>query len=113
MGKDLGYPTANIKVSDEDKLIPANGVYAVKVIHNNSIYGGMLNIGNNPSIAGAAWSIEVHIFNFSNSIYGEELTVEFVSRMRNEEKFDTLDDLIAQLKVDEISSKEILKSKTS
>jgi riboflavin kinase/FMN adenylyltransferase len=113
MGKDLGYPTANIKVSDEDKLIPANGVYAVKVIHNNSIYGGMLNIGNNPSISGAVWSIEVHIFNFSNSIYGEELTVEFVSRMRNEEKFDTLDDLIAQLKVDEISSKEILKSKTN
>jgi len=110
MGKDLGYPTANIKVNDNDKLIPANGVYTVNVIYQNIIYGGMMNIGNNPTIDGAKWSIEVNIFNFNKTIYGEELTIEFISRMRNEEKFDSLEALISQLKVDEIMAKAILKS---
>ncbi len=108
MGKALGFPTANILVEDAEKLIPANGIYAVKVKYLENEYGGMCSIGNNPTIEGAKWSMEVNIFDFYKTIYGEVITLNFLSRMREEEKFESLADLINQLGKDEIAAKNIL-----
>lgn len=108
LGKAIGYPTANIEIEDKDKLIPANGIYAVKVKHQNSIYGGMLSIGNNPTIKNAKWSIEVNIFDFDKTIYGNELTIYFIAHMRDEVKFESMEDLKAQLKKDESEARDIL-----
>ena len=93
-------PTANILISDTYKLIPLDGVYAVKVKHNNIVYNGMLNIGNNPTVAGKDRSVEVNIFDFDNDIYEQEISIYFVERMRNEEKFSGLEALKLQLAKD-------------
>lgn len=108
LGKTIGYPTANIEVVNNDKLIPANGIYAVKIKHFDINYDGMLSIGNNPTIANAKWSIEVNIFDFDKTIYGDELTIYFIARMRDEVKFGDLNDLKMQLKADESEAKGIL-----
>ena len=104
LGRTIGYPTANISVSDTFKLIPADGVYAVNVKHNNKMYGGMLNIGNNPTVEGKGRSVEVNIFDFANDIYGDEITVYFIERMRDEEKFANLEELKKQLAKDKASA---------
>jgi riboflavin kinase / FMN adenylyltransferase len=109
LGKEIGYPTANIEVDDIDKLIPANGIYAVNVQYLDTIYDGMLSIGNNPTIENAKWSIEVNIFEFNKTIYGDELTIYFIARMRDEVKFDDLNDLKLQLKTDESEARGILR----
>ena len=108
LGKTIGYPTANIEVVNNDKLIPAYGIYAVKIKHFDINYDGMLSIGNNPTIANAKWSIEVNIFDFDKTIYGDELTIYFIARMRDEVKFGDLNDLKMQLKADESEAKGIL-----
>ncbi len=110
LGATLGFPTANIEVNDKAKLIPANGVYAALVNIDNLTYKAMLNIGNSPTINNASWSFEVHIIDFDKNIYGETLTVYFVERLRDEIKFDSLDNLILQIKKDEIKVKLILNS---
>ncbi|MEO6904124.1 MAG: bifunctional riboflavin kinase/FAD synthetase [Bacteroidia bacterium] len=97
IGRTIGYPTANIEVNDVYKLIPDDGIYAVKVIHQNSSYRGMLSIGNNPTVEGKGRSIEVNIFEFDKSIYEESVTIQFIARLRNEEKFDSLKALKNQL----------------
>lgn len=102
MGKTLGYPTANIQVSNPIKLIPADGVYAVFVWVQNKKYGGMLNIGNNPTIPGKGRSIEVNIFNFNETIYNQSIRIEFVDKLRDELKFNTLEDLKTQLHKDKL-----------
>lgn len=108
LGRTIGYPTANIFVNDKYKLIPADGVYTVKVRHNNVMYGGMLNIGNNPTIEGKGRSIEVHIFNFNKDVYGDEITVYFIQRIRDEKKFKGMEELKEQLKSDREKSLVIL-----
>lgn len=100
LGRTIGYPTANIEVDNAFKLIPTDGVYAVWVWHNNIKYGGMLNIGNNPTIENKGRSIEVNIFNFSQEIYDENITIEFALKLRNEEKFNGLEALKNQLAID-------------
>ena len=109
LGKEIGYPTANIEVDDIDKLIPANGIYAVNVQYLDTIYDGMLSVGNNPTIENAKWSIEVNIFEFNKTIYGDELTIYFIARMRDEVKFNDLNDLKLQLKTDESEARGILR----
>ena len=99
-GNVLGYPTANIQVNDPFKLIPGNGVYAVQVEYSGKTYGGMLNIGDNPTFDDASWSIEVNIFNFNEDIYGQQLRLYFVERMRDELKFDSSKQLRQQLDQD-------------
>ena len=103
LGRRIGYPTANIEVEEPHKLIPPDGVYAVKVRVEGKRYGGMLNIGYRPTISHNVdhHSLEVHIFDFRHDIYSEEIELEFIERVRNEKKFANVDDLIAQLKVDE------------
>lgn len=108
LGRKIGYPTANIAVSNPLKLVPANGVYAVQVIHNNQPYGGMLNIGIRPTVNGTNRTTEVHIFDFDEDIYDQTLQINFVERLRNEQKFAGLDALIAQLKQDEIAARWVI-----
>src|SRR5690606_503001 len=79
LGRELGYPTANLEIDYPHKLVPANGVYAVKALVNGIWYGGMMNIGDNPTIKDKLFSIEVNIFDFNEDIYGQNVTVSMVS----------------------------------
>ena len=102
IGKTIGFPTANIQVNSELKLIPGNGVYAVAVSLKDSDYIGMLNIGNRPTVNDSAdRTIEVHILDFSGEIYAEEITVKFIDKLRDETQFKDLQELQNQLKEDE------------
>lgn len=94
LGRTIGYPTANIFIEDNDKLIPKIGVYAVNVVLKGVRYKGMLNVGTNPTTDfDNKIKIEVNIFDFDKDIYGETLKLEFVKRIRDEEKFANLDEL--------------------
>jgi len=107
-GVQLGFPTANI---DPDKeLVPARGVYAVRVLRNGNCYDGVLNIGVNPTFADPKRSIEVHIFDFQQNIYGETLDILFVDRIRDEACFECPEKLIAQIGLDINRAKEILRA---
>ncbi|MBC3785998.1 bifunctional riboflavin kinase/FAD synthetase [Spirosoma utsteinense] len=101
LGRTIGFPTANMQVDDANKLIPANGVYAVEVDYGGQLLGGMLNIGFRPTVAGTNQTIETYIFDFDKDIYGEHLTLRFRDFLRPEQKFDGLPALVAQLKQDE------------
>ena len=107
-GRKLGFPTANIEVNDEYKLIPKNGIYAVYVHCKKNMYSGMLSIGTNPTFEGKAQTIEVNILDFDQDIYGEHLTLEFVAYLRDEKKFDRMESLIEAIKEDEKISRKIL-----
>jgi len=100
LGRVLGFPTANIDLDSHDKLIPAEGIYAVKVLHENSVYGGMLYIGTRPTVDGSKRTIEVNIFNFERDIYGETLKVSFIKLLRMDSKFQDLESLKNQLHKD-------------
>jgi riboflavin kinase/FMN adenylyltransferase len=109
LGRTIGYPTANIKVDSELKLIPGNGVYAVKVKVKEQWLNGMLNIGVRPTLTQTnAITIEVNIFDFAEDIYGEYLTVQFLSKWRDEKKFDGITELKEQLKKDEETIRNML-----
>lgn len=108
LGRTIGFPTANIQVREIAKLIPSDGVYAVKVYYNEKVFGGMLNIGNRPTVDGTFQTVEVNIFDFDQEIYGENLTVEFLQKLRNEQKFNGLDELKAQIAKDKITCEGIL-----
>ncbi|MDC1105985.1 bifunctional riboflavin kinase/FAD synthetase [Prolixibacteraceae bacterium] len=110
IGRQLHFPTANIRVNDHRKLIPKTGVYAIQVESEDHRYHGMLNVGVRPTLEepDPSPSIEAHIFDFNQEIYGKEITVEFVQRIRDEKKFDSLEALMAQLKDDETACRSIL-----
>jgi len=110
LGRRIGYPTANVEVEEPYKLIPLDGVYAVKVRVEGKSYGGMLNIGYRPTVNHNIdnRSLEVHIFDFNRDIYSEEIELHFITRVRDEQKFANVDDLIAQLKCDEKTIREIV-----
>ncbi len=110
LGRTIGYPTANIIVDDKYKLIPGDGIYAVKIKYEDITFNGMLSIGNNPTIEGKGRSIEVNIFDFDATIYGKDLTIYFIERLRDEMKFSNLEDLKNQLIKDEEDSHRILNS---
>ena len=112
LGRTLGYPTANINVADKYKLIPADGIYAVQVKYKNELYGGMLSIGNNPTVEGKGRSIEVHIFDFDKTIYGDDLTIFFIDRLRDEMKFVTMNDLKKQMQSDKENALRIIENST-
>lgn len=106
IGHSIGYPTANIECHC-DKVIPARGVYAVKVTFNEKEYIGMLNIGYNPTISSLEkLSIEVHILDFEQDIYDHSLTIELYQRMRDEKAFSSKEELISQLDADKIEIRE-------
>ncbi len=110
-GRGLGAPTANIEPELSAKITPGYGVYAVEVIvERGQKYQGVMSIGVNPTFGGHRKSIEVHIFDFDDNIYGTSITVEFVKKIRDEMKFDNPADLSRQIKNDIVQAKEILKN---
>lgn len=101
IGRKIGFPTANIDIEDKFKLVAAGGVYACKAEIDGNIYFGMGNIGTRPTVGINGLVTEIHIFDFDEDIYGKEITIFFIDRIRDEIKFANLDKLKEQLKLDE------------
>ena len=99
IGRQIGFPTANLQL-DVSKLIPKGGVYAVDVMLDNVLFQGMLNIGTRPTLSGQKQTIEVHIIDFEKEIYGDTLIIRFRKRLRDERKFESINELKAQLELD-------------
>ena len=108
IGHELGFPTANLEPDCKEKLIPASGAYAVWAIVDGHRMPAMMNIGTRPTFEGKQQTLEVHILSAVGNLYGQKMTVEFVSRLRAEQRFDTREALIAQLKHDKQKTEGIL-----
>ncbi|WP_017730829.1 bifunctional riboflavin kinase/FAD synthetase [Nafulsella turpanensis] len=108
IGRKIGFPTANVSIAASYKLIPADGVYAVKVEYEGKQYQGMLNIGQRPTVGGHQRRVEVHIFDLDENLYTKELSVFLIRQIRTELKFDSLDALRAQLHQDKEAAIAIL-----
>ncbi len=111
LGRTIGYPTANLSIQNEDKLVPGNGVYAVQIniSGKKTVYGGMMNIGMRPTIDGTKKTIEVNIFHYDEDIYGENIRVYLSAYLRSEVKFAGLEQLKEQLASDKTAAMEKLK----
>lgn len=107
-GRKIGFPTANIEVTEQYKLIPADGIYAVTVDVNGSAFNGMLYIGNRPVLNGTKRSIEVNIFNFDQDIYGETIKVNFKAFIRGDMNFESIELLVKKMKEDKENATKIL-----
>ena len=109
LGRTIGYPTANLEPTDPDQAIPARGVYSIRATYKGNVFLGMLNIGFNPTVTTAnELRIEAHLFDFSREIYGDTLEVAFVEKIRDEEKFGSIDALTEQLRRDEQNCRAML-----
>lgn len=108
LGKQLQFPTANIDIQESYKLIPKNGVYVVKCTLESKLFFGMMNIGTNPTVNGTKQSVEVHLFDFKDDIYDKIIKIELIERLRDEQKFESLELLTTQLQLDENNAKNIL-----
>ena len=110
IGTKLGYPTANLVLVDKCQLIPAAGVYAVKIRLENSVEWkhGMMNIGMRPTFDGQSQTLEVNVFRLKENLYGQQLQVAFFERLRGEQRFDNIEALKAQLQQDAIEAERIL-----
>lgn len=109
LGKNLGYPTANLFIKEDYKIVPKQGVYIVKSIINHQTYYGMMNIGHNPTISeGNHKTIETYFFDFNQDIYNVNIQIEVLKRIRDEKKFDSLENLKRAMKDDEIFSREYI-----
>jgi riboflavin kinase/FMN adenylyltransferase len=100
LGKKLGYPTANLELPENKPFHLSNGVYAVNAEVDGVRYKGMANAGYRPTVAGEAMTVEIHLFGFSGDLYGKTLTVCFFSRIRDEQKFESLELLVQQIHKD-------------
>ncbi len=108
MGKKIGYPTANIIVENVNKLMPNDGVYAVYIKVNSKDYMGMMNIGYNPTFNSSKKSVEVHILDFNEDIYGIDVKVSIVEKIRKEKKFLSVEDLKKNLDIDKKKVRQLL-----
>ncbi len=108
-GRKMGFPTANIELDNQYKLIAANGVYACRVRIGDELFDGMGNIGIRPTLKNSSFAIEVNIFDFDREIYNQDISLLFYDRIRDEIKFKGFDELKTQLFLDELKVKEILK----
>lgn len=108
LGRTIGFPTANVQVPETYKLIPGDGVYAVKVEVRNEYHFGMMNIGMRPTVNGIGRTQEVNIFDFNDDIYGEKIKVEIIDFIRKEQKFNGLDELKNQINLDKQATLNIL-----
>lgn len=104
LGRTIGFPTANIKVENEQKIIPKNGVYTVEGRWDNKTHQGMMNIGTRPTIDGKNLSIEVHFFNLDENLYGKQIEIAVLAYLRDEQKFDSIEKLKNQLFLDKQAS---------
>ena len=109
-GREFGYPTANIKPDSEFKLIPKTGVYAVNTVLDGKEYAGMMNIGYNPTVTDKGeLRVEVNLFDFDRQAYGEKIKIQFIDFIRDEMKFNSIDDLITEMNSDKEKTLSILK----
>ena len=108
LGKTINFPTANIVVENKWKILPADGVYAVKIVLEEKEYKGMMKIGQKPTVDGNGLSLEVNIFDFNQDIYGKGIEIRFVKRIRDERKFEDLQALKKQLLIDKNKAIQIL-----
>lgn len=105
VGRTIGYPTVNLKPVKENKVMPKEGIYCVKVVHDNKEYYGMMYHGYRPTLSeGIIRALEVHIFDFDKNVYGENLTISFLTRLRDDKKFTGKEELIAQIDKDKEDS---------
>ncbi len=110
LGRTIGFPTINVRYGRQ--LLPGNGVYSALVYHNGALYPAMANIGSNPTVSdGRRRYLEVHIFDFNENLYGQQVTVSFSDFIRREKKFANVSELAEQLKKDSVTARETL-SKT-
>lgn len=99
IGRTIGFPTANLKY-DKNFILPSIGVYYTNIKVNNKVYKGITSVGSNPTVEGKAITVETHILDFNEDIYGEIIEVSFIKRIRNEKKFNGIKDLQSQLEKD-------------
>ncbi len=109
LGKDFGYPTANLKIEEKYKLIPKNGVYIARAVIDEIPYFGMMNIGTNPTVGGTEQTIETYFFMLDQDLYGQKLEIELLTRIRDEKSFDSIDSLKRAMKQDEAFSSQFIK----
>lgn len=109
LGKEFEFPTANLEVKEEYKLIPKNGVYVVRSEIDGEEVFGMMNIGTNPTVGGTNKTIETHFFDLEKDLYGKYLSIELLTRIRDEKKFDTVEDLKRAMKQDEAFSRQYIR----
>ncbi len=110
MGRQIDYPTANIQIAEDYKLIPKHGSYVVSSVINNQVVYGMMNIGFNPTVEGREETIEVHFFNFNKDIYNKTIQIDLLHRLRDEQKFESVEALKNQLLKDKEVSFAYIKS---
>ncbi|MBR9853189.1 MAG: bifunctional riboflavin kinase/FAD synthetase [Algicola sp.] len=108
LGRDFGFPTANLHIAEEYKLIPKNGAYVVKSQIQGKEYYGMMNIGFNPTVDGSRKSIEVNFFEFEGNLYDKKIQVQLLHRIRDEHKFNSVEELKEQLKKDKSHSLDLI-----
>lgn len=108
IGRTIDFPTANLEIKEPYKLIPKNGVYVVSALLNYETVFGMMNIGFNPTVNGEKKSIEIHFFNWITDLYNQEIQVNIHERIRDEQKFNSIDELKVQLEEDKITSQHVI-----
>lgn len=113
LGKELGFPTANIDIEETYKIIPKQGSYVVRSEINNTWIYGMMNIGVNPTVSGDKETIEIYFFDFDVDIYGKTIKIELLNRIRDEEKFESLEALKHQLNKDKATSKAFISNQNA
>ena len=100
LGGTIGFPTANLEIKEPYKLIPKTGVYIIKTHINTVLYTGIMNIGFNPTVLGKHQTVEAHLFDFNEDLYGKEIMIEFIYFLREEHKFKSIEELVVQLNID-------------
>ncbi len=110
LGRTIGYPTANIEIKEDYKLLPLNGVYVAESMLNGKTVFGMMNIGTRPTVDGTTQTIEINFFDFNQDLYGQKITVSLLHRMRDEQKFESVDALKNQLAKDKINAENYIAS---
>jgi riboflavin kinase / FMN adenylyltransferase len=110
LGRTIGFPTANLKIAEDYKLIPKNGVYIVNSFLDNKTVFGLMNIGTNPTVGGQVQSIEVYFLDFDANLYQQEIVVSILKRIRSEQKFDSVDLLKIQLEKDKITAQDYVRN---
>lgn len=112
VGRTIGYPTVNLKPVKANKVMPNDGIYCVKVKYNDEVYYGMMYHGLRPTLSeGVKRALEIHIFDFDKTIYGEKLTVSFLTKLREDKKFNSKEELIKQIDEDKSNSLKFLSIK--
>jgi len=110
LGRQFDYPTININIEEDYKLIPKSGVYVVETLIENQHFFGIMNIGKRPTLNGRKKTIEVHLLDFNKDLYGEKIQVDLLARLRDEQKFASVEHLYAQIKKDELKARSLIKN---